>query len=138
MKKIKDLKFGERCEKNAEKHIAKFFNIELIKQKDEFSLYDYTDKNNKYIIEIKGRRCHKNRYKDTLIGYNKIKYFNYCLKKNKKVILIFSFRDDIYYYEFKKIHRDYIRRGGRGDRGLNEYKKYYFIPTDDLLKISCV
>ena len=64
-------------------------------------------------------------------------------KKNNNVYFCFYFTKndysdcDLYYWKFNLLDIDKCetKTGGRTDRGKNEIKKYFFIPTFLLIKI---
>ena len=118
--------YGVIEEKKQIEIIEKHFNIKLNhKIDDRYCLYDYKSICKNIYLEIKSRRNTKLKYPDTMIGFNKIRFFKKKLEKNKKVILIFNFTDKICYYELKEINKDYIKFF----RGV----KYYYINTKELI-----
>lgn len=132
-KKIEDLNYGNKNELIIKSIIEKYFNINDLKKTCSNHIFDFIG-NNIY-FEIKSRRCTKDKYFDTMVGYNKIVW----LKENniKDAYFIFMFEDGNYYYKY--IEDDIycnVRNGGRWDRGKIEEKLYYFIPTSKLLKID--
>lgn len=129
-----DFSFGCLAEDSCKSSIDSFFNIKTEKSK-KYSVYDYRDRLSKVIVELKSRRCKRGTYTDTMIGYNKIKEFNKLLRQGYKVVLCFNFTDGLYYYDYTEENKDWIRKGGRVDRGRKEIKKYYFIPNKYLISI---
>ena len=133
--KSKDIKFGNDKEKKIIKQLEKHLNIKLSKT-DDYDEFDFINKKEKIIIELKSRRNTLERYPTTMIGLNKIKKAEIKKKEGYKVMLFFSFTDGLAYYKFKKINKDWIRDGGRCDRGKDEIKKYYYIPTNELINFN--
>jgi hypothetical protein len=132
-KKINDLKFGDKQEKNLINTIQQEFKTVLSKTKN-FNTFDYENRKEKILIELKSRRINKNKYTDTLIGYNKVKSGLDKIKEGYRIIFIFSFIDNLCYYELsKEINISWIRKGGRTDRGKDEIKEYYYIPINKLI-----
>lgn len=87
-----------------------------------------------FYFELKSRRVVKDRYETTIIGVNKIEF---AKKTDRKCIFLFLFLDGLYFYEYDKDDkRNKIERGGRIDRGFNEYKPYFHIPISSLNKIE--
>jgi hypothetical protein len=123
----KDLDFGLKSELSLKSRIEKHFNVKM-HSSTLFSIFDFTS--NDMYLEVKTRRCTKHQYRDTMVGYNKIKRGLELLKEGYKVIFLFSFQDVISYFELKKpVNSKWIRKGGRWDRGRYEIKDYCFIPT---------
>ena len=72
-----------------------------------------------------------------MIGYNKIKKGIDLIKQGYTIYLAFEFTDGLYYYTLTEtVNRKWIRAGGRKDRGRDEIKKYFYIPTKMLRKIE--
>jgi hypothetical protein len=68
-----------------------------------------------------------------MIGKNKI---DYAQKYNDNTYyFIFVFEDGIYYYKYNINDKLKSSIGGRNDRGTSEYKPYYYIPINYLIKI---
>ena len=131
--------FYEDYEKGKEKEEENFnffkdyFNEPNLKHNKEiFSTFDFSSE--KILIEMKQRNCDINTYNDLMIGYNKIEK---CKKTtNKDIYFIMSLNDGLYCYKYNKNDELKIRNGGRCDRKINEFKKYYFIPTNLFIKIK--
>lgn len=135
---IADKKLGDKIEKETQILIDKFFNCKFETTKD-FERYDFISQEERIIAELKGRRNTKDKYKTTIIGMNKINHYNnFMLPNNWRVILLFSFTDGLYYYDFKSIENRWIKDGGRYDRANSEWKikGYYHIPVKYLKKIN--
>ena len=130
-----DFDFGENEEKRKKYAIDEFFNIKT-KLTEQYCNYDYIDEDKKVIIELKTRRVNKDKYKDTMIPLNKIKKLLKLKKEGYKIYLCFCFLDGLFYYELKTgINENWVRRGGRIDRGKNEINDYYYIPIKNLKRI---
>ena len=89
----------------------------------------------KYIYELKTRNCDRYSYDTTIVGYNKLLYAD---NQEKQLILIFSFKDGVYYVkydkDFKYTKRKYVRNP-RTDY-IDVQKDYVFIPVSQLIPIS--
>jgi hypothetical protein len=133
----RDVVFGNKSEEEVLGRINKFFKGNFTKTEG-FKICDYKDKIKRILIELKTRRCKKDQYFDTMIGMNKMNYFNRKIRdKDYKVYLLFRFTDGLYYYDYNgDINPNWIRKGGRTDRGRREIKKYYFIPTELLKEVD--
>jgi hypothetical protein len=132
-KKKEDIIYGNNNEIIIKNIIEKYFNIDDLKKTKSNDIFDFIS-NNIY-FEVKSRRCTKNKYNDTMIGYNKILY----LKKNNinQAYFIFMFEDGNYFYKYIEDDKDCnIRIGGRWDRGITEKKQYYYIPTNKLIILN--
>jgi len=131
-----DLKNGLENEKKCIGLINKYLNIELKKDNDEFSTFDFNDNNN--YVELKSRNSFSNSFKDYQIGYNKIKEAYKLLCKNKKVYFCYLFIDKLVITEITidNINNIEIRKGGRNDRNKNEIKEECFIPNHFFKVIS--
>jgi hypothetical protein len=134
----KDLNFGQNFENVNLEILSKYFKCdELMKTKSSRDPFDYIDKKNKVIIELKARRNTKEQYYDTMIGHNKIiTGFNH-IKNGYKVYLCFQFTDGLFYYELNEDTYDnnWVRTGGRRDRGSVEINQYCYVPNKILTKI---
>jgi hypothetical protein len=131
----KDLDFGISNEEKIINILKEKFDKNLEKIKNNLFVFDFSS--DKCYVELKTRRNKKDKYPDTMIGYNKIVY---AMQTDRPVYFCFSFYDGLYYYEFNKedLNNDniIIKKGGRCDRGRYEYKDYAFIKTN-ILKLIC-
>jgi hypothetical protein len=73
--------------------IKEFFNKDIQRFEDRYSKYDYFD--NECVYELKTRFNSHDKYPTTLITMNK-------LTEDKKLILLFNFRDCLTYIEYDK------------------------------------
>lgn len=130
-----DSKFGIDKENEYYELLKNKFDKSLEKNTYKYALFDYIG--DKCFIELKARRNEHNKYKDTMIGCNKLLFARNCAKE---VFFVFSFDDGLFYYKFN--NEDYdtgvIRSayGGRNDRGVDEKKPYCYVPIKLLIKIS--
>ena len=137
-----DCDYGAIAEKKAIIQLQEFFKIPLIKL-SYYDTFDFYNEENQLYIEIKARQCQINTYESTMIGMNKINKAKVLTKKNNNVYFCFYFTKndysdcDLYYWKFNLLDIDKCetKTGGRKDRGKNEIKKYFFIPTFLLIKI---
>lgn len=135
--KKNDLIMGEYNEKQCISIISDFLNYKLEKTKEKFNTFDFINKDNKIISELKSRNCCYSSYEDTMIGFNKILKGLKMINDGYKVYLFFKFIDGLYYYKLDNaIHDNWIRDGGRTDRGQIEINKYYYIPVNKLSLVS--
>lgn len=122
-----------------ERFLLKYLNEQPEYKEDRFSLSAYQFsvfdiKNSKITGELKTRRISKDRYPDTMIGYNKILRASYDMT-DTKYRFYFIFTDGLYFWDFKEDNYS-IRRGGRNDRGKDEFKDYAYIKKEDLILIT--
>ena len=131
----KDLDFGISNEGKIINILKEKFDKDLEKIKNNIFVFDFSS--DKCYVELKTRRNSKDKYPDTMIGYNKIAY---AINTDKPVYFCFHFTDGLYYYEFDKEDLNNgnikVKRGGRKDRGRYDYKDYGFIKTE-ILKLIC-
>lgn len=134
----KDLEFGLSNEDIQQVALEKHFNCKF-QQTDRYSFVDYINSEKKIIIELKSRRCGRYTYNTTIIGYDKVEY---CLKKIEEgydIYFFFYFEKDktLCKYQFTKENHNpnWIRFTGRMNRGKDERKNYYDVPTKDLIQI---
>ena len=133
--KEKDYIASAKWEKILKNDIEKFYNIDLI-ETDRYHVFDYIDKDVNIYIELKTRTCKSNKYPDLMMGNNKIKCADEYLKNNKKIYFVFYFTNGLYYIDYNENTEYTIRRGGRNDRGVNEYKDFVYFPQKYLIKMS--
>ena len=137
-----DSDYGQIAEKKAVIQLQDFFKFPLIKL-GYYDTFDFYNEEHQLYIEIKARRCQINTYESTMIGMNKINKAKILTRKNNNVYFCFYFTKtdytqcDLYYWKFELLDIDKCesRTGGRVDRGKNEIKKYFYIPTNLLIKI---
>lgn len=133
IKKV-DIDFGVKKETDNLEIIKSVFDNSLKKIKDNYFCFDFSC--DSCYVELKSRRCDHNKYKDTMIGKNKLDYAKYS---KKSVYFVFGFNDGLYYWRYNeddlKNGNVEIRKGGRTDRGRDEIKDYGFIKTEILIKV---
>lgn len=130
---IKNATEGEIGEAICKIELETYFGVTLNKTPKNF-VFDFKDNNGTY-YEIKSRNNYHNKYPTTMVGHNKLLFAD---RLNKPVYFVFKFTDGIYYYEYdkSKINELQISKGGRCDRGKQEYKQYAYIPIELLKKID--
>lgn len=129
--RIKDKEFGIEKEITIKEIINKSFNCQVEKL-SLFHSYDFIDKKTNTYFEHKGRRIEYNKYSETMIGYNKIKF----IQKNPNNIyyFIFGFTDGNYFIKYdEELFKTFkVAVGGRCDRDKPEFKDYMYIPVEAL------
>lgn len=125
---MNDLQYGTQQEHRLFPVIRREFGDGLKKTKG-YATFDYEDDDTQ--VELKSRRCCKNRYPTTMVGMNKIES---ARNSSRRSVFCFNFEDGLYYWEY---HPDQFTqaKGGRWDRGCAEVKNYAYIDTCHLKPI---
>ena len=129
---LKDIEFGFTKECEVLPIIKKTLNDNSICKLDKNNVFDFIGDNK--LIELKSRHNIFSKYPTTMIGYNKIKEASKL--NNKDVYFFFCFDDCLAYWKYDKNYKLEIKRGGRNDRGREEYNDYCFIPIELLIKVQ--
>ena len=112
----KDIEFGEKGERDIKNILEPYFG--KLERTKRFAIFDYS--NDKFLIELKSRRCNYNKYEDTMCPLNKIKK---ALEiKDRDCYAIFNFLDGVYYLDLKSDYKFIEKNWARWDR--NEYKPH--------------
>jgi len=130
-KLTKDLTYGLNNEIKLQPLFEEHFGIKFIKL-NKYNEFDYGSIDEKIYIELKSRSNEKEKYPTTMVGYNKVEKAIQLISEGCDVYFTFAFTDCTCYYKFEDENTEWIQDGGRIDRGRNEIKKYYFIPTSEL------
>jgi hypothetical protein len=135
--KQKDMRTGLTSETNTKPILEKFFNKTIIKSTDKYAILDFHTEDKKIYYELKTRNIHKTQYRDIMIGYNKIVRGFELIEKGCEIYLIWKFTNGLCYYKLDKdtFKNEWVRQGGRNDRGFAEYSQCCYIPTDLLTEI---
>ena len=131
-RQIKDLKDGEKGEKDCKDVLEKLFGMEFEKTSN-FHNLDLVNERAKIYIEIKTRNIKHNQYPTLFFSYPKYKYIN--RNPDYKYYFVYNCKDGKYLYEYNK-DDIIIGKGGRTDRGRNEYGRICNIPASLLKKIN--
>ena len=101
---------------------------------DRYDPFDFKI-NNKYLIELKTRSCHKHTYNTTLLPYSKLKEYRKVKKQYKDLIVIVRFTDGDFYVSYKDICKAHckIRPFTRTKGYIHNTKPYIHISVS-LLK----
>tara|TARA_B110000261_G_C13046735_1_gene342534 strand:- start:211 stop:612 length:402 start_codon:yes stop_codon:yes gene_type:complete len=101
-----------------------------------FHTFDYENKDEKILVELKCRNCFKNNYPTTMIGMNKINKSKIKLDEGYKIFYFFHFKDGLYYIEYNNQLKYEINDGFRYDRieTIINKPKYAYIDVDNLIK----
>ena len=126
-----DLRYGYLNEQNTIQMLRDFFKMDLQKTSGEYHPYDFVCGDTYF--ELKTRRCRKNTYPTTMVGFNKIKEAQNS--PMNEYYFVFKFNDGVYYWKFDPTKTYNPCVGGRCDRGKPEYKDYYYLPIEELTEI---
>ena len=102
-----------------------------LKKLDKYNPFDF--ENEEYIIEVKSRRIPHNKYNSLMFNYSKIEKLD-TYDTDKTAIFVFNCEDGIYYWEYDSSQFT-IGRGGRCDRGCNEYSQMAYV---DIKYLKCI
>jgi hypothetical protein len=94
--------FGIEQEEKLKPLLEKFFDRKLYLYYERYSTFDMHDGKKELIIEIKSLLHTKRKYRDSMIGYNKVREAMSMVKRGINVFLIFNFVDRISYYHLNK------------------------------------
>ena len=126
-----DYNKGKQVEDDHFEFLKGYFNEPNLKQNKRYSTFDFNSDN--IIIELKQRNFNSDKYKDLMIGLNKIAKAE---KAQKDIYFVMCMDDGIFSYKYNKNDTLNYRSGGRRDRGCNEFKKYCYIPIELFIKIK--
>lgn len=123
--------FGKLNEERIMPIIEKKFDIILNKIESRFATFDFFDNTKNVFVEVKGNKSLFGDYMSAMIGYNKIRASIGKLKDNKRVILVFTYKDSDYFHEVSKDidYKQYCEIRTRSDRGREEISTYCLIPN---------
>ena len=134
-KQSKDLTYGLQKEVKLRPLFKKHFGTKFVKL-DRYNAFDFSSIDKKILIELKSRRVEKNQYPTTMVGYNKIQKAIKKIEEGCNIYFTFAFQDCVCYYKFEEVNKSWIKDGGRWDRGKQEIKPYYYIPTEELTEFA--
>jgi hypothetical protein len=126
-----DYNKGKITEDEHFEFLKEYFNEPKLKQNKRYSTFDFNSDN--ITIELKKRNFDSTKYKDLMIGLNKIEK---AQKANKDIYFVMILDDGIFSYKYSTDDTLNYRSGGRRDRGYNEFKKYCYIPMELFIKIK--
>jgi hypothetical protein len=129
----KDLRYGNKKEKQILPILEEHFGITLSKTKG-YATFDYHNEEEKIYIELKSRRNRLKQYPTTMVGFNKFESGYELIKQGYTIYFVFKFTDGIAYYQLAENNFE-VKQGGRQDRGKKEIKSYVYIPIIELINI---
>tara|TARA_R100000654_G_scaffold26188_2_gene49717 strand:- start:238 stop:681 length:444 start_codon:yes stop_codon:yes gene_type:complete len=95
---------GNKIEDEIKPQLELFLGEELFRSDDIFDIMDFKSKDNKLVVEIKGRRVSSKQYDTTIITCGKIIEAEklMCIDEETKVYLFFVFTDCVKYIQLPK------------------------------------
>ena len=121
--------FGIEQEEKLKPLLESFFDRKLYLYYERYSTFDMHDAKKHLIVEIKSLLHTKRKYRDTMIGYNKIRESMSMVKRGINVFLIFNFVDKVCYYHVNAGIKMSWVKDFKG-------KSYLYIPIDYLNDIE--
>jgi hypothetical protein len=124
-----DYLFGQKSELELLNLLQNYFNDKKLQLTDRYAKFDL--ESDKINIEIKSRKFTADKYKTTLVPYNKCILIN-----NKKTYIVINFIDSVYFIEyledkFKKYEIKNFSRQQQQEFDL----PYYYISLSEFTKI---
>jgi len=121
--------FGIEQEEKLKPLLESFFDRKLYLYYERYATFDMHDGKKELIVEIKSLLHTKRKYRDTMIGYNKVREAMSMVKRGINVFLIFNFTDRVCYYHVNKgIKLSWVKKF--------KDKDYLYIPIDYLNDIE--
>ena len=123
---IADMTFGF----GEEDKIQPFLEDNLGKLKKLCKYHPFDFENDEYIIEVKSRRIPHNKYKTLMFNYSKLEKLE-LMDTEKTAVFVFNCDDGVYCWEYDSTEF-FVGRGGRCDRGCNEYSQMAYVDINKL------
>lgn len=127
---LADMSFGfgeeETIKPKLEEHFGKLQKL------DKYNPFDF--ENEEFIIEVKSRRIPHDKYNSLMFNYSKLEKLE-GYEDKKEAIFVFNCEDGIFYWVYDSSQFT-IGRGGRCDRGCNEYSVMAFVPIEHIKSIE--
>ena len=121
---------GRKIEDECLPLLNKFFDADFKRDENIFDILDFHDKDKKIICEIKGRTTASDKYKETIIPYNKVQEGLMMIEEGYKVYFVFVFTDKNFYIELKEDTEFNVKLTG------TNYIQHALIPIKDLEEVS--
>jgi len=122
-----DISFGLREEEVIKPFLEGHFG--KLTKLDKYHPFDF--ENGDFLIEVKSRRIPHNKYNTMMFNYSKIEKLE-SYNTDKIALFVFNCLDGIYCWEYDSSQFT-IGRGGRCDRGCNEYYTMAYVPIEHLV-----
>jgi hypothetical protein len=124
-----EYEFGNKAEIELEQLMFDTFGV--MRNQNKYAVYDY--ESNLALVELKNRRCFSYSFKDIMMNHSKI---DLARITTKDCYFVFKFIDGIYYWKYDKNVELRSDINGRRDRGMDEQKVFYYIPTNLLKRLA--
>ena len=129
-KKMSDLAFGFKKEKEVLELLKKRYGEKTIKQNSKYSTFDFETEDGTIQWELKSRRIKSTTYPTMMLSYRKLKKAQDDLGKKKSIIL-FNLNDGLFKWEYDPDGFE-ISMGGTMKRGCDERHLCGYIPVKNL------
>ena len=129
-KKMSDLSFGLKKEKEVLKLLKSRYKEKTINQNSKYSTFDFETEDGSMQWELKSRRIKSTTYPTMMLSYQKIKKAQEDLGKKKSIIL-FYLNDGLFEWEYDP-NGFKIAMGGTTARNCDERHLCGYIPVKNL------
>ena len=92
---------GRKIEDNIKPTLNQVFECNFERSNDIFDLFDFADDNKKILCEVKGRNIKSDKFKETIVSYNKVQEAYRKIDEGWRVFFIFVFTDKSMFVELK-------------------------------------
>jgi hypothetical protein len=92
---------GRKIEDNIKPTLDEVFNCSFERSNDIFDIFDFTDKEKRILCEVKGRNIKSDKFKETIVSYNKVQEAYRKIDEGWRVFFIFVFTDKSMFVELK-------------------------------------
>tara|TARA_R110000744_G_scaffold164103_3_gene281204 strand:+ start:1103 stop:1534 length:432 start_codon:yes stop_codon:yes gene_type:complete len=124
----KDMEFGFSEEDRVKVILEKYYGT--LRTLEKFNSFDF--ENDEYLIELKSRRIRHDKYPTAMVNYSKILK---SADSEKIRVVVFNYEDGLYYWNIDNTEYT-VGKGGRCDRGCDEYYTMAFIKKEFLQSID--
>jgi hypothetical protein len=126
---------GNKIEDEIKPHLEEFLGEELFRSDDIYDIMDFKSKDNKLVVEIKGRRVSSTQYDTTLLTCGKVIEAEKLMDidEDTKVYVFFVFTDCVKYIQLPKERPNWdCKRTG------TNFIPHFLIPIKELIEFECV
>ncbi len=126
---------GNKIEDELKPHLEEFLGEELFRSDDIYDIMDFKSKDNKLVVEIKGRRVSSTQYDTTLLTCGKVIEAEklMCIDEETKVYVFFVFTDCVKYIQLPKERPNWnCKRTG------TNHIPHFLIPITELIEFEGV
>tara|TARA_R100001591_G_C4330902_1_gene178060 strand:+ start:693 stop:1136 length:444 start_codon:yes stop_codon:yes gene_type:complete len=126
---------GNKIEDELKPHLEEFLGEELFRSDDIYDIMDFKSKDNKLVVEIKGRRVSSTQYETTLLTCGKVIEAEklMCIDEDTKVYVFFVFTDCVKYIQLPKERPNWnCKRTG------TNHIPHFLIPITELIEFEGV